>query len=140
MFQNCLSVKPTFIPEFVVGGFIVRAERSNGPNDGLRSIGDDAFVLLILSLEWPLVGQHDVIIYESGIEQSNVIRATSGLGVLTHSLPGGAGALGRHVVIVNETFATCTIQPTDGHVGSDHSCPLGISAGSERHVLPVICA
>lgn len=130
---------PTFISEFVVSGFIVRTEWSNGPNDGLRSIGDDAFVLFILSFEWPLVGQHDVIIDESSIEQSDVIGATSGLGVLAYSLSGRARALGRHVVIVNKALATRTIQPTDGYIGSDHSRPLGISAGSERHVLPVIC-
>ena len=89
----------------MVSGFVARTKGSDSPDDGLSSVGDDALVLVVLSFQRTLVGQHDVIVDESSVEKPNIVRSSSRYCVLAHALPGRAGSFGRDVMIVNETFS-----------------------------------
>ena len=58
--------------------------------------------------------------------------------VATDSSTGVALTFRSGVVIVDETLATESVEPSDGHIRTDHSCTPRISTRSESHVLPVV--
>ena len=58
--------------------------------------------------------------------------------VLTDAIGSTARSPGVDVVIMNESFTGGSIQPSHGHIGSDHLRLLGVPADAESNVLSVI--
>lgn len=123
----------------MISGLVVRVKSTDCPNDGLSSVGHDPFVLIVLSPKRPLVGEHYIIVDQGGVEQPDVVCSSRGQGVLTDPFTSRALALGSDVMVVNEAFTGCPIEPTYSYIRADHLCLFRIATRAEGDILSVIC-
>lgn len=52
----------------MISRFVLLIEVTNGPDDGLRLVGQDRPILIVLSHQRSLVGQHDVIVDQGSVQ------------------------------------------------------------------------
>lgn len=147
----------------VVGHLVARVERPDGPDDGLRGVGEHGAIQLVRGTQRALVRHDGIAVHQRRVQQPDRVRVVlhaEGTLCLAHDIQSrfvlyklgtdhealvgagathaGALALGVQVVVLCVALERALVHPRHGRVAAHH-LRFGVVAGhAERHVLAIL--